>query len=269
MSDQNPDDKLKKLVNSSGFPLQIGLVHHIASKFIYGDWKVILSEHPWKLPSASDNGFIDLVVEDKNRTQIMVVECKRVRDTEWVFLVPKGNPNLRSHANNWFTLIQSGNTKRFFWTDLSSSPPSYQSEYCIVHGQDPKSKPMLERIASELIDSTEALAFEEHSIHKDDTEFLRIYFNVIVTTAELKICKFEPSDIDVSTGEISNTKFEIVPWMRFVKSFTSRPVTSSTANTISESAKANERTVFVVNADKFVEFLSEWDLGDIPKHFLK
>ncbi|QVW34231.1 hypothetical protein KIP69_11565 [Geobacter sulfurreducens] len=261
---EHPDEKLKKLVNSSGFPLQIAISHHIYATWQTVGWKVILNEHPWQHPESGDSGFIDLVVEDYHKTQVMVVECKRVRDTEWIFLIPKENPNPRAHVNTWFTYTKNGATKQFSWVNLTSDPSSYESEFCIVHGQDPKAKPMLERTAAELIDSTEALAFEELSIKKDESEFLRIYTNVIVTTADLKICKFNPEDISLSNGEISTTKFESVPWIRFRKSLTPRPAKLKGATTVTEVAKANERTVFVVNSENFLTFLKEWELGKIP-----
>jgi hypothetical protein len=264
MSEQNPDEKLRKLVNSSGFPLQIAVAHQVDAIWHGQRWKTILTEHPWQHPETHDSGFIDLVIENLYRTQVMVVECKRVRDTEWTFLIPRDNPSLRTHTNNWITFIQNGNAKHFSWIDLTSDPGAFESEFCIVHGQDPKSKPMLERTASELIDSTESLAFEEYSIQQASPDFLRIYTNVIVTTAELKICRFNPNNIDIKNGEISDAAFENVPWVRFRKCFTPRPAKLPSAKTVTEVARANERTVFVVNSEKFIQFLSEWELGKIP-----
>jgi hypothetical protein len=60
-----------------------------------------------------------------------------------------------------------------------------QSQYCAVDGQDPKARPMLERIASDLVSSTEGFATEEMARVSNDHEALRMYFSVIVTTAKL------------------------------------------------------------------------------------
>lgn len=258
------DEKLRNIVNSSGFPLQIGLAHMIEKAWPQGyGWRTILTEHPWQHPESEEDGFIDLVVEDQYRTQVMVVECKRVRDTEWFFLTPQEDPNLRRVVNAWFTYVQAAKASRFGWQNHSADPKSHQSEFCVVHGQDTKSRPMLERVAAQLVESTEALAHEEYAIHKGDDNFLRIYINVILTTANLKVCKFNPESIDIASGEIGVANFETVPWIRLRKSLTPRPVASVSAKAITEIARENERTVFVVNSEHFVDFLREWDLSKL------
>lgn len=258
MTELKHNEKLKSLVNSSGFPLQIGLAHQIESTRQSHGWRVLLTEHPWQHSETSEDGFIDLVLEHQHETQVMVIECKRVRDTEWIFLIPKESPNPRAVANTWITYLQGDNTRKFDWTNLTPDPKSYQSEFCVVHGQDPKAKPMLERVAAQLVDSTEAFALEEHQIQKSNRHFLRIYANVIVTTAEIKVCKFKPDDIDIATGEIVATNFETVPWVRFQKSLTTRPAKLQSAKHVAEVAKENERTVFVVHSEHFIEFLTQW-----------
>ena len=79
---------LEKHVNNSGFPLQIGLAHQVKSTTSRHGWKVLYQEHSWK--NESEAGFIDLVLEDKHRTWLMNIECKRVLDTSWLFLVLPG-----------------------------------------------------------------------------------------------------------------------------------------------------------------------------------
>jgi len=258
------DEKWRNIVNSSGFPLQIGIAHQIERAWPGGGgWRTVLTEHPWRHPESAEDGFIDLVIEDQFRTQVMVVECKRVRDTEWFFLISKENPKPRRVANAWFTYLHGERKNRFGWQDHPTEPSSYQSEFCVVHGQDSKSRPMLERVAAQLVESTEALAHEEFAIHKDGTEFLRIYFNVIITTADLKVCKFKPEDIDIAAGEISKATFETVPWVRLRKTLIPRPAASGSEKTISEVATKNERTVFVVNSERFVNFLAQWELDNL------
>jgi hypothetical protein len=265
MTELKHNEKLKNLVNSSGFPLQIGLAHQIDLTRQSHGWRILLTEHPWQHPETSENGFIDIVVENQYETQVMVIECKRVRDTEWLFLIPKENPNPRAVANTWITYLQGDNARKFNWTNLSPDPTSYQSEFCVVHGQDPKAKPMLERVAAQLVDSTEAFALEEYQIRKPNRDLFRIYVNVIVTTAEIKVCKFKPDDIDIATGEIAATNFETVPWVRFQKSLTTRSAKVTSAKHVAEMAKENERTVFVVHSEHFIEFLKQWDPNVKPE----
>jgi hypothetical protein len=111
---------------------------------------------------------------------------------------------------------------------------------------------MLERTAAELILATEAVADEEFRIPTIGMS----YSPVIVTTAELSVCHYNPSDISLDTGEISNASFEIVPYVRFRKSLVQG---GAQGETLTKIASESERTVFVVNANKFISFLQEWE----------
>src|SRR5208283_4505479 len=101
--------------------------------------------------------------------------------------------------------------------DITLDPTTPESQFCVVPGQDRKSRPMLERVASELIEATEALAYEDLNLNTKHT-FVRIYVNVIITTAELHVCSVDPSTISIETGMIEDAKFKVVPFLRFRKS---------------------------------------------------
>jgi hypothetical protein len=181
------DKKLKDAVNRSGFPLQIrtaGLVDETSNQH---GWKVLYSEHAW---NNGDDGGIDLVLRGRDSTAVMVVECKRVLDTTWVFLIPSTNVPNRRYCKSWVGRYNNSAVRYFDWHELAIDPASPQSAYCIVDGEDPKSKPMLERVAAEVVAATEALAREEQSILVRQSDYLRVYFGVIVTTATLKVCSF-------------------------------------------------------------------------------
>ena len=261
-----PDHKLQKLVNSSGFPLQIGLKQKIETTFNYSKWKVSASEHPWKNIHSGENGFIDLVLINQHETETLVVECKRVKDAEWIFLCPHPslNPPMRRHAKAWVNYTPNNETKSFNWLDLNPEPVTPQSEFCTVHGQDAKSKPMLERVAAELVEATEALATEEYYLKKNEYHYLNVFYSIIVTTAELKICKFDPNKVSIKNGEIDNCEFESVPYLRFRKSLTARLNDNPCYNSIAEASKSMERTVFVINSEHFIDFLSEWESSNLP-----
>ena len=79
------DQKLIDAVNRSGFPLQIKTAALVEQFVERHGWRVRYSEHSWR--SANDDGFIDLVLEDRHGTGVLVVECKRVLNASWVFLV--------------------------------------------------------------------------------------------------------------------------------------------------------------------------------------
>jgi hypothetical protein len=251
---------LIKQVNSSGFPLQIALYHHVEATTSRTGWKVLYEEHAWRNGEAS--GFIDLVLENKQREWLLNIECKRVLDTSWIFLVEKEASNSRRNAKMWATYKLDGRIRNFGWVDRSMTPESYQSKYCVVAGQDSKSKPMLERIAADVIASTEAIAIEEEASLGSYFD-LRIYLNVIVTTAELKICEMDPDEVDLITGKIDELKFINVPYVRFRKQLSHEQPESESDNwhnRIRSLISRKENTVLIVNASNFLNFLQKVEI---------
>ena len=193
--DENTE-KLKQVVNSSGFPLQIGIEHFVKKTSDGHGWKVLYKEHSWKNPNSNNSGFIDLVLVDELGTSIMVVECKRVQNTNWIFLLPSERQKRRRHARAWVSRSNGDDNVKFFdWIDITPDPFSPESMFCVVPGQDKKSRPMLERVTAELIEATEALAIEDLHLFSNKHDFVRIYLNVIITTADLSLCSFDPHDI--------------------------------------------------------------------------
>jgi len=260
----NPDQKLRKVVNSSGFPLQIGIKHAVEMASEEQKWGVWAEEHPWKNQISGEDGFADLVLDHYHETQMLIVECKRVRDSQWIFLVPSNSEKKFAHAKSWTTYLP----KWSGWLDWTLKPYSFESNFCVVPGQDAKAKPMLERTASSIIEATEAFAMEEHALGVARPDHLRVYFPVIVTTADLKICRFDPGEIDLKSGEITNCEFEDVQFIRFRKSLTAR-IEESSEKDITKVLRQKERTVFVVNSESFIDFLKQWELGDPPRFLVR
>ena len=104
---------------------------------------------------------------------------------------------------------------------------------------------------------------EEHSLGVPRTGSLRTYFSVLVPTADLKTCRFDPQEIDIKSGEITKCVFEDVPFIRFRKSLTARNE-ETTEKDIAKVFREKERTVFVVNSASFVDFLKEWRIQKEP-----
>lgn len=254
---------LHQHVNASGFPLQLAVSSAVRSAGL--GWNVLYEEHAWKLEEES--GFTDLVLEDQYKTWLMNLECKRVRDSEWIFLKQSGTTPTRRHSKLWVSHRSAKNTF-FDWTDVPMDPPSVESQFCVVPGQDSKARPMLERVAASVVQSTEALAHEELETLASTSSDLRIYQNVIVTTAALKVCEVDVSKVDLANGEIDEaTAFSDVPYLRFRKQLgasdsTVRAATDS--HTLSQQKKERESTVFVVNAARFIDFLEACEL---PENF--
>jgi len=170
-------EKLRNFVNSSGFPLQIAIEHLVRSKTLSHCWKVRYKEHSWKNVDTHNSGFIDLILADDNGTSAMVIECKRVQDASWIFLLPSMKQANVERTHVWVSRLDGQEARFFGWNDIAADPASPESEFCIVPGQDQKSRPMLERIASELIEATEGLAREDSYLNTEQ-DFIRMYVNV-------------------------------------------------------------------------------------------
>lgn len=253
--------KLLDIVNKSGFPLQLAIDNEISGRKNF-DWQVALREHAWNNSTNGESGFIDLVISNKANTQIFVMECKRVLESNWIFIVPKKNKP-RRHIRCWVTDYTYGGVNRFGWADVRGEPCCIESDFCVLLGQNEKARPMIERVASYLVSSTEALAREERLIFGDkgDCNF-KTYFNIIITTADLKVCYINPDEISLNDGMVQDANFESVPYVRYRKQLTTvHDITSEhRKDGYYALSKAKESTVFVVNANHLIDFLSNFIL---------
>jgi len=256
-------DKLKEIVNRSGFPLQIGLVHHVQSTTNIHGWQVLYQEHSWRNKQEATDGFIDIVLANNNASIILVIECKRVLDSSWIFLLPNKDRGGRRHAKAWVSRYDGSSFKYFDWKDVTLEPTTPESAYCVVPGQDAKSKPMLERVAAEVIFATEALASEDQSfvVSRGDSE--RIYFNVIVTTAALKLCYMDPNNVSIENGTMTDSEISDGTYVRFRKQMSTKILKWPPAISTNYLVNAKENTVFVVNLEHFIDFLSKFEVDKI------
>ncbi len=263
------------IANSSGFPLQIRIANIAGSPL--SKWKVLLEEHPWHSHETGSEGFLDIVLlkSSVNSRDVLVIECKRVKQTKWVFLIPKLNPKpiLFTRARLWKSRHTDSGWNRFDWVDMQTEPRSYESQFCAIPGQEHGHRNLLERTSAELIQATEALAVQERELFEkrriaESGAYLSMkvntrYIPVIVTTAELIISFFEPESISLKDGFLpSDSVFETVPVVRFRKSLAASPVGYLRGQNIQEMHAFSERTVFIVNAEGFQSFLTEWGFID-------
>lgn len=258
------DTELLRVVNSSGFPLQIAIQNAIEK--MHSEWRVAHREHAWRNSEDGTCGFIDIVLQHRTNSDSLVIECKRSHNTQWLFLSHSDSNKHWHQTKVWATYYVGTELKHFGWVDLSVTPATAEAQFCCVRGQTPNSgNTQLERIASELVSSTEALAIEERNYHITNSGHPRLYFNVIVTTAELRFVKYEASSLSVDTGTLANAEFEEVPYLRVRKQFSSRPEPFSNhqLQSMSDPDCLRESTVFVVNAAHFTDFLRDLNLLDI------
>lgn len=256
-----PEEKedLLKLVNASGFLFQLKVEQEVNETTSKHHKTVLAREHRWVDPIAKNEGFIDLILTTGTNGR-MILECKRVIDANWIFLVPtRARPV--THANVLWSYKIDDNHQVVAWDKMPLYPESLVSSFCIVRGQGEKDQPMLERIASVLLRSTECLAEEELQYPRSNgLTGIRFYFPVIVTTAKLKVCRYSSSKIDLSSGQIPEGEFEDVPFLRFTKSMSTRLSSSKTPSSLTEASQESQRTVFVMNADSLSEtLLSKWE----------
>jgi hypothetical protein len=257
------DDDLSKLVNQSGFPLQLAidrLVHDRADQL---GWKVVYREHGWRHPDGQ-SGLADLVLGDCHGTSVLVVECKRVLEADWLFLeeLPAKPPSRRTRL--WATNTADHGKEFSGYYDARATPESSESMYCVVAGQDAKSRPMLERVAAETTAAMEAIAIEELPVITKRQYGLRMYVPVIVTTARLVVSRFDPKLVVLKNGEASTVSHETHPWIRFRKQFSPEFATQPKDPEwdFSALATAKEKLVYVVNVESFAEFLAKWDVAN-------
>lgn len=258
---------LQSHVNNSGFPLQIAIAQNVRDSDL--PWRVLYQEHYWK--TDAEDGFIDLAIENLTACSLINIECKRVRDSHWTFLLPKEAGMQQTPLSSiWWTETNLGSERafaRFGWHELLVEPLSHESSYCIVPGQDSKSRPLLERVAAQVANSTYGLAVNEAELLSDHySGGIRFYLNAIVTTASLQLCTFDPAEIDIATGDLGDeATFEEVPFIRFRKQLGALPKKGlpkiSDRRDIERFISDSESTVFVINSRYLTDFLSDFKIS--------
>ena len=260
---------LTKAVNKSGFPLQIAITNLVNSRAQRSAWSVRHTEHSWRHAEAQREGYIDLVVVHRNAGITFVVECKRAHNTSWIFLNPQRNLQ-RRHAKAWVTMRGQEKVQWFGWENVAADPSSPEAEFCIVKCEGGKPNQTLEDICRPLVLSVEALAQEEVITGEIGHDSLQLYFNVIVTTAELQVGTFDPSTISLRDGTLPAAEFHSHPFVRLRKQFSTTPVNQGQPVLYEphDVAAAKENTVFIVQADHFAEFLDQFEVdNDLLRRF--
>ncbi|MCC2680849.1 MAG: hypothetical protein K0S36_413 [Nitrosospira multiformis] len=266
------DTDILKIANDSGFPLQIAVEHLVHTSPNTHGWKVRYVEHAWVNSADNQSGFIDLVLQDRYGTTFLVIECKRPRDATWLFMQSRGGVEKQHYAKAWVSRFSNNQAKYFGLRDLWMDPVTPEAVFCAVRGQSTNDKRTLfERIGGELVSATEALALEERDFRSKIMDSLRLYVNVIVTTAELKIAYFSPENISLSDGMLSDARIEDVPFLRFRKQLSLRPANLTQEDYLedksgSTSAMSKENSVFVVRANSLLDFIQKFQ---IPEHALR
>jgi hypothetical protein len=262
MSDKT---ELLKTANASGFPLQIALQGAVAAEC--PAWEVIHKEHSWANAADGNSGFIDFVVRHRDTHDCAVIECKRVLNSTWVFLAHNGLAKRTEAARAWVTKFDGDTLALSEWCEARVPPSTPVANFCTLRGQGANDKnTFLERVSSELVSSTEALAMEERPLRPIGERHVRFYFNVLVTTATLQFAEFKYEDLSREHGTLVDAEFIELPYLRFRKQFTMRPVylNANDWRRTDDIDARRENTVFVVSAKHFTTFLNALDVTEIP-----
>jgi hypothetical protein len=257
---------LTKLVNESGLPLQMALAEVVRKQARH--WEVRLEEFTWKHPSGA-MGHLDLLLKLPGDSKHMVVEVKRPKtNREWIFLVPSDAKSEQAEARILFQRRRSppdnphGEPELEQWWCLATfDPQSHVARWCAPRTDEG----LLERLGAELIQSTEAvghyLAQTRYSSFLGDKQWL--FSCALVTTAKLYVARLPLERISLQHGAAEEElDIQPVPFLRFTKSFTAPSAIHSPdgepLQDFDELAADNDRTLFVVQAQNFVEFLDQW-----------
>lgn len=250
-------------VNRTGYPLQIALGHEVDSRAGVHGWRVLYREHSWKNGSDDREGFIDLVLEHQVMQIVLVVECKRVRDGDWVFLPQNGDAGPRRAAGACRVEHPPGSPSLGIdWVNCPVDPRSPEAAFCVMPRDS--CDPNVDSLASELVSATEALAYEELPyLLARRRPLRRLYYPLIATTARLSVCSFDPADIALDTGVLPPSSMrEEFAFVRYTKQLSTRgaplPADLRPGTEPEHLASAKARTVFIVVADQLDRFLTEF-----------
>lgn len=242
-----PPSAVVGALQSSGFPFQTAVTHAIGASARFG-WRLEASELPWRAPDGETH-FLDIVAT--NGAIYLTIECKKTRKETFTFLRPLGE--LPSGIVDSFRCLRvqhmSGSTNRLevFCEDWSLSPRSTISEFCVVStSESGTDQRLLERDAGLLIQATDDFAHRVKARGGQvPTECLVV--PVIVTNAPIYTARYKPADVSLESGEFSVVPNDVTnpECARLHKRFTSGSIQD-----------LGERTVFVVNAPSFSEFLT-------------
>jgi hypothetical protein len=240
-------DAVTRSLRLSGFPFQTAIRHEIGR---HDKWKVHASEHAWRENPEQQEKFLDIVA--RRGRLVLAIECKKTGKETYTFLLPSDKP-LRVRVSDFYGVQfqffrEQGRSNSNYATWLIQ-PESCSSEFCVVGSSSGGKGRLLENDAGLLVRAAEVFALDRQEHYKlPDQDLPRVVLPVIVTNAEIYTAHYDPTEVSLETGELKegSEKLEQVSWIRFCKSFTAD--------------KLGERSVFVVNASAFGDFLEELEI---------
>jgi hypothetical protein len=244
MVDGDSKENLLAALLASGFPFQTAIAE-LADEV--PNCSVAAEEFPWRDEAGNDQ-FLDLVVACFNFA--VMVECKKAQKS-FIFLQPSTQlQRIVYRARCSFVRQMRDSTMRLilYSGEWELAPESAEAAFCVV-STDSGNQRLLEKDAQLLIRGADAFG---KSVLKSRPKALdepdRILVPVIVTNAKLYQAVYDPRSISLISGQLPMAPLPEISelrWIRFRKPF------------IAASRDAGERTVFVVSAVSFQDFLRE------------
>jgi len=259
----------EELINLSGFPLQIVVRNAIASSTDLHGWSVTFEEHPW-VQDDGEPAFIDLVAHHKDVIMDLVFECKRAFDVDWVFPVALLDSTETTNTRSLCVAADPNFSTVFTWSDVPLRPPTPRAVYCQTHPGDSGRGGTVESWCHSLVRACDALAWQSINAHEYDFPLgERVIVPILVTTARLQVCAFNPKKEMLVDGTIPNPNFKCAKYLRFTKAFTAVSNQKLKATSMEQHHASQLRTVFIVHAANLIEFLQalrpDGDLRDLLK----
>lgn len=275
---KGPPPSDRDRASASGIPLQrylaelVNKTHDVRSETHPEDcqpWRVEAEEVP------AGDGFLDMLLIRTAQGDVpirMAVEVKRLYDMEesrpmrLLFLAPREDarfvnagpilpyrdPGQTLVRHNWPHLLLAGE----FHTTLRCPA----AEHCIF--EERRGNAGMDGIARELLAQMEALSLEPVA-RRERYAFVP----VVVTSAELRLLRI--GDVDLTSGAMINGEQDgkSVEWLRYEKTLSRsglKPVPSQVSKDFAAWAAERVRSVYVVQAQHFIEFLRRFQLAAPP-----
>jgi hypothetical protein len=249
-------------INETGYPLQLRLEKWINETSNEHHWEILTKERRWTNNQTGEDGYIDMVLRSGNGILFLVIECKRIIGS-WNFIVTKQKSSKQSNISH---LYHDYREKAKYWRYTPLCPESYEVPYCVMETDGKRDGRTLEKWAGELLMSLESFSQRYYSLIPEQTlgqypPFAAYYLPVIVTTADLNVVIVDPTDkgIDITKGVVLDSEIESVDYLRFCKNlatgFKDNP--ERTIIDFNKLDRENDRTILIVKAEHFIDFLIE------------
>jgi hypothetical protein len=253
-----PNTPLTSAIEKSGYPFALAVERELRMLAEKHGWPVVLREVP------VGDAFADLVLQQPGL--LLVLECKRVEEEMWHFLVPKGTStntarcrvewrNPRAAQPPSILSVSLNPPSKIFCSECTMAEGSYESSVAVL----PRGKAAhsLEQLSGGLLDMTHRLG-DQFGLQYDD-EVPTYLIPVIVTNAGLSVCEYDVGTLPIETGRLGEVEFTSVDFLRFRKTLVRRASNDYQGDRklfLRQWTADRERTVFVVSPRGLDQFLA-------------